>query len=221
MTASVVIPVLNDAGPLRRLMADLRVASSLDIVVVDGGSDDDSRAVAAEADAVYSASRGRAEQMRLGVEKTSRPWLWFLHADSRVHPATLAKFGEALGKPGWGWFDVRLDGDAWPFRVIEVAMNRRARATSIATGDQGIFVHRRLLEAVGGIPRQGLMEDVELCKRLRRLARPRPIAGSGFSTSSRRWQRDGIPRTVALMWWLRLRYFLGADADRLVRSYYP
>lgn len=217
--ASVVVPVLNDASALRRLIADLRGNHSLQIVVVDGGSSDDSLQAAGDADAVYSAPLGRGRQLRLGAERTDSDWLWFLHADSHVSKDVVESFRAVRRQIGWGWFDVRFDDSGWPFRVIAHAMNWRAALTGVATGDQGIFVHRRLLDAVGGVPALPLMEDVVLCKRLRRLAKPRRLRAT-LETSSRRWRQHGIARTVVVMWALRLRYFLGADAETLAKSYY-
>ena len=219
---SVVIPVWNDAACLARLLADLRAAAAFELVVVDGGSDDGSFAVAEErADVALRAPRGRAAQMRAGAAKATHAWLWFLHADTRVAPLVASEFARNLPQtPGWGWCDVRLEGAAWPLRVIEKGMNWRSALTGITTGDQGIFAHRNLLQAVGGIPNQRLMEDVELCRRLRRLAPPRRFR-SAITTSSRRWEHHGIVRTVTLMWALRLRYLLGADPNALAKRYYP
>lgn len=217
--ASVVVPVLNDAPALAELIADLRQDASLEIVVVDGGSSDDSVQVASRADAVCVGASGRGRQMRRGVCKARHDWLWLLHADSRISPAALAAFSRLRTTPGWGWFDVRLDGDGWALRVVEAAMNRRAALTAIATGDQGIFVHRDLLSSVGGVPPQALMEDVELSKRLRRLARPRRVRAP-LATSARRWRRDGTLRTVLDMWQIRVRYFCGEAPERLAHRYY-
>lgn len=221
MTISVIVPVLNDAGPLRRLIADLRADSQLEIVVVDGGSDDGSAAVGCTADLFGVAERGRGRQLQAGAQLAGGDWLWFLHADTRVPAATLASVRDwCADAPGWGWFAVRLDSERLVLRVVERAMNWRTAATGIATGDHGIFVHRRLLDAVGGIPEQPLLEDVELCKRLRRVAKPRR-RGAAIETSARRWERHGVARTIMTMWQLRLRYFLGADPDLLARRYYP
>lgn len=232
--ASVVVPVLDDAPALRALLQDLRQDRSLQIVVVDGGSRDCSLAVArAGADVVIAAKPSRGDQLRRGIDAAAGDWLWLLHADSRVPPAALDAFAALRAAPQvarrtasgawesavWGWFRVRLDGRGWPLRMIERAMHRRAMWTGIATGDQGIFLQRRLLAAAGGMPRQPLLEDVELCKWLRRLVRPRPI-GSSIVTSARRWQQGGLIRTVAFMWWLRLRYFAGADPQALWQRYY-
>ena len=185
--ASVVVPVLNDAAALHLLLADLRRDESLTVVVVDGGSSDDSVAVAkAGADLVCESPPSRGGQLRLGADRAADDWLWFLHADTRISPAALAAFGDVRAGDGWGWFDVRLSGAAWPLRVVEAAMNRRAAATAVATGDHGIFVHRRLLDAVGGVPPLPLMEDVALCKgcgaspsRAVRTRASRPRRGAG------------------------------------------
>lgn len=216
---SVIVPVLNDAAPLRRLLQDLQDTASLEVVVVDGGSDDDSLIVAGAADRVGSAHQGRGSQLQAGVSMSRADWLWFVHADSRLPGGLAEALVGRLNGVGWGFLPVRIDGQSPVYRVIENAMNWRSAATGIATGDQGIFVHRKLLSAIGGVPRQSLMEDVELCRRLRRLSKPRRLP-TRLVTSSRRWEQQGVVRTVVLMWWLRLRYFLGADADTLARRYY-
>lgn len=220
MTVSAVVPVLNDAEGLARLLADLRCAPDIEVVVVDGGSEDGSMDVAASADVVLTSSPGRGQQIRAGVDHARGDWLWLLHADSRVSRAVISALYACTAQPGWGFCRVRLDGPGWSLRVVETAMNWRSGITGIATGDQGIFAHRRLLEAIGGVPSLPLMEDLECCRRLRRLGRPRRIE-TPLVTSARRWQRDGTVPTVLLMWWLRLRYWAGADAVDLARRYYP
>ena len=215
---SVVVPVLNDAVALRRLIDDLR-GSGMEVVVVDGGSEDATVDVASGADRSLSASRGRGTQLDAGVAAANGEWLWFLHADTRLTDELVTDLVGGLDQPGWGFFAVRLDGISWAYRMIERAMSLRSAATGIATGDQGIFVHRDLLAAIGGVPPQPLLEDVEMCRRLRRLAKPRRISAP-LIASSRRWERNGIARTILTMWWLRLRYFLGADPNRLARDYY-
>ena len=219
MAVSAVVPVLNDAEDLDRLLADLRGVPDLEVVVVDGGSDDRSVDVAESADVLVTSPPGRGQQIRAGVDHASGEWLWFLHADSRVSRALITALYDRMAGPGWGFCRVRLNGPGWPLRVVETAMNWRSGITGIATGDQGIFVHRRLLEGIGGVPSLPLMEDIECCRRLRRLARPHRLEPP-LVTSARRWQRDGTMRTVLLMWWLRLRYWAGADAADLARRYY-
>jgi len=104
-------------------------------------------------------------------------------------------------------------------RVVEWMMNRRSRLTRIATGDQGMFVERRLFDEVGGFPAIALMEDVALSATLRRHGRPLCLA-QNIIASSRRWEKHGIWHTITLMWRLRLAYFLGAEPARLAELYY-
>jgi hypothetical protein len=114
---------------------------------------------------------------------------------------------------------VRLSGDQFFFRVIEWFMNQRSRVSSVATGDQMLFVQKTLFDKTDGFDDIPLMEDVAYCKRLRRLASP-VIIREPVLTSSRRWEEGGMVKTVVRMWLLRLAYFLGAAPGTLKRHYY-
>jgi rSAM/selenodomain-associated transferase 2 len=159
--------------------------------------------------------------MNLGAKAATGDVLWFLHLDSRLPGEAASEvLREAVDGPGWGRFDVRLNGSRTMFRVIERLMNLRSRLTGMVTGDQAMFVRRDLFEQVGGFPPIALMEDLAVSKRLGRVAPPACLR-SVVVTSSRRWERDGIWRTIALMWFLRTAYHLGANPDWLARLYYP
>jgi hypothetical protein len=162
--------------------------------------------------------RGRGAQLALGAERAGGTWLWMLHADSDPEPACLAHLLLRDDRPGWGRFSVRLRGRAL-LPVVAWTMNVRSCLTGICTGDQGIFVHRDLLGVVGGMPVQPLMEDIELSRRLKRLGHP-VCRAERIATSPRRWLKRGVIRTILGMWWFRLRYWLGADPERLAREYY-
>jgi len=103
-------------------------------------------------------------------------------------------------------------------RLVETMMNLRSRLTRICTGDQGIFVRREAFDAIGGYPRQELMEDIAISARLRRLSAPLCLRERCL-TSARRWESQGVLRTIMLMWWLRLQYALGVAPARLARTY--
>jgi len=119
----------------------------------------------------------------------------------------------------WGRFDVRLSGEARMLRLVERLMNERSRLTGIATGDQGIFIHRDAFERIGRYADIPLMEDIEISRRLKRAA-GRPLClNHKLVTSSRRWETHGILRTILLMWRLRLAYALGEDPAVLARQY--
>ena len=215
-----VIPVLNDARSLASLLQALSGWEGLEIVVVDGGSRDDPEAVCRRFGVrCLRTTCSRGGQLRHGVAGTSGDWLWFLHADAEVTGDLATGLAEATRTASWGRFDVRLSGASPLLRVVGFLMNWRSRLTGICTGDQGIFVSRTLLDAVGGVPAQPLMEDIELSRRLRRHARPYRVRAR-LGSSARRWERAGIVRTVVFMWWLRLRYFLGGEPAQLYRRYY-
>ncbi len=215
---SIIVPVLDEGAGLEAFLvqfASWREAGD-ELIVVDGGSRDDSRVRAAPwCDCVLQAPRGRALQMNAGAAAARGTLLWFVHADCVVdadlRPALLAA-------GGWGRCDVRLDDRAAVFRLIETLMNLRSRLTGIATGDQGIFVPRELFAAVGGYREIALMEDIALSAALCRHARPVCLR-TRLVTSARRWRQRGILRTVFLMWSLRFAWFCGVPASRLARWY--
>ena len=116
-------------------------------------------------------------------------------------------------------FDICFDASTARLNLLAAMMNGRSRLTGICTGDQGIFVHRRLLSRIGGVPEQPLMEDIELSRKLGRLCRP-VCRTETLQTSARRWQQAGWWTTVLRMWWFRLRYWLGASPEQLAMEYY-
>jgi len=220
---SIVVPVLDEAGQLAATLGPLQAlrGPALEIVVVDGGSRDETRTIAAPlADRVIDAPRGRATQMNAGARAARGDTLLFLHADTRLAASDAARLEGTLAASGreWGRFDVVIDGGGALLSVVAAFMNARSRLTGIATGDQAIFARRDAFESAGGFPAIPLMEDVALTKALRRRSRPLCLR-ERVSTSPRRWQRRGVLRTIVLMWRLRLAYALGADPARLARRY--
>jgi len=215
---SVVVPALNEAAGIRaalEALAPLRRAGH-EVIVVDGGSADGTPELAAGlCDRVLRSARGRAVQMNAGAAAANGDVLVFLHADTQLplnfEEAVLASLETAL----WGRFDVTIDGRHPLLKVVAWSMNLRSRLTGIATGDQAIFVRR---EAFRGFPEMALMEDIAFSRAMRRRGPPACLR-SRVLTSGRRWEARGVLRTIALMWWLRLRYFLGARPDDLARRY--
>ena len=217
MRVSVVIPVLNEAAGIARTLMQLRQAGVWQSIVVDGGSDDDTVSLARlYADVVMSSPRGRARQMNAGGHVAEGEVLLFLHADTDLPQGCLQLLTDALNDPQvvGGRFDVRLDAEGWPFRMIETLMNVRSRMTKISTGDQAIFVRHAVFQKMGGYPELELMEDVEFSRRLKREGRIACLR-ERVTTSARRWQRDGVARTIVKMWMLRLCHFLRVSPARL------
>jgi rSAM/selenodomain-associated transferase 2 len=221
---SIIMPVVNEGAALEQYLLPLQPLRQrcCELIVVDGGSSDDSVAIAsALADRVLSSERGRALQMNSGAGQARGDVLWFLHGDTRVPEDADTLIRSALARPGrvWGRFDVRLSGQQRLLRVVETLMNLRSCVTGTVTGDQGIFIRREAFERVGGYPAIALMEDIAISKMLKRISRPVCLQ-QRLVTSSRRWQQNGILRTILLMWTLRLLYFFGVSPERLVRIYY-
>ncbi len=219
---SIVMPVLNEAEALPATLAALSAlrARGAEIIVADGGSTDETVALArAGADTVVAAPRGRARQMNAGAEAARGDILLFLHADTRlpVEADRLVVAAIAAGH-AWGRFDVRIVGQSPMLAVIGALMNLRSRLTGIATGDQAIFVTRAAFRKVGGFADIPLMEDIRLSRDLKRIGRPACLAAK-VETSGRRWEAHGVWRTILLMWSLRFRYWRGADPADLARLY--
>ena len=214
---SIVIPVLNDAPALAELLP--RVCPLADeVLVVDGGSSDGVADIVGGTTARMLASApSRGGQLRRGANAVTGDRVWLLHADSLVDPDAVRAVREA--DRGWGRLRLAFDTASAQLACVAWFMERRSRFTGICTGDQGIWVDRSLLEQVGGVPDQPLMEDVELSRRLRAVERGQ-VLDHKIVTAARRWVAGGVWRTVVSMWCLRLRYFAGADPVVLARRYY-
>jgi rSAM/selenodomain-associated transferase 2 len=220
---SIIMPVLNEGEDIAAALDALAVLRALgtEVMVVDGGSRDATiQRARLRADRVIAAPRGRGLQMNAGADKASGDVLLFLHADTRLPADADHVVLNGLERSGrvWGRFDAEIEGQSPLLVVIAWLMNLRSRLTGIATGDQAMFVRRDAFQAAGGFAAIPLMEDVELCKRLRRVSRPLCLR-ERVVTSGRRWEKDGVLNTVVLMWRLRLAYFLGADPKALARRY--
>jgi rSAM/selenodomain-associated transferase 2 len=222
MLVSVIIPTLNEAEHIQQLLDDLQPLREAggELIVVDGGSTDATCQLArAQVDQLLQTTAGRARQMNAGAASASGSHLWFVHADTRVSAEVLAALLAACrGDLLWGRFDLRLSGERRLFRVIETLINWRSRLSGVATGDQGMLVAKTAFKSAGGFPDMPLMEDVALSKKLRKMRWPHCFT-TRLWTSSRRWEESGVWRTILLMWWLRLAYFVGVPADRLAGYY--
>ncbi len=219
---SIIVPVIDEAQTLESFLTDLFdrpwVGERAEVIVADGGSRDATLEIAAAYPCrIVRSQPGRARQMNAARTSARGRWLLFLHADSRL-PAAFA--GAFPAGSAWGFFRLALADKATVYRVIERAINWRTRLTRVAGGDQGLYFDARLFDELGGFPPLPLMEDIAITKLARRRAAPRILA-TPISSSSRRWRRDGVARTVLLMWGLRLAYWLGVDPRRLQRIYYP
>ncbi|MBI3376216.1 MAG: TIGR04283 family arsenosugar biosynthesis glycosyltransferase [Betaproteobacteria bacterium] len=221
MRLTIVIPVLDEAEGIEdhlRALAPLR-ARGAEVIVVDGGSADDTARLAAPfADRLFEAPQGRAAQLNAGARAARGDALLFLHADTFLPESADRLVLQGLEHARWGRFDVRIASRHRLLAVVARMMNLRSRLTGIATGDQAIFVRRSAFEEAGGFPQLPLMEDIAFSSRLKRVGRPACLR-ERVVTSGRRWERRGAVRTIVLMWRLRFAYWLGADPVELARRY--
>jgi len=222
MKLSIIMPVLDEAAEIEAALGALVPyrQRGVEVIVVDGGSSDNTAALARPlADRVIASTRGRGLQMNAGAAAATGDVLLFLHADTRLPDGADGLVLDELAgsKKVWGRFDVRIEGGG-VFALISTFMNARSRLTGIATGDQAMFMTREAFERVGGFPAIALMEDVALSAQLKRTGRPLCLTEC-VTTSGRRWHRHGVLRTIVLMWKLRLAFYFGSDPVRLARSY--
>jgi rSAM/selenodomain-associated transferase 2 len=222
MRLSVIVPTLNEERTIApALAAIVRGAPGAEIIVVDGDSADATRATASALGArVVEAPRGRARQMNAGARSTAGDVLVFVHADTAVPASFAADIADALTDPAvvGGRFDLALDSAALPYRLIGGLINLRSRLSRTATGDQAIFVRRETFERLRGFPDLELCEDLEFARKLKRAGRVACLR-SRVTTSARRWQRDGLVRTVLRMWLIRGLYLCGVAPAHLKRIY--
>jgi rSAM/selenodomain-associated transferase 2 len=220
---SIIVPVLNEGEGIAATLdalADLR-ALGTEVIVVDGGSRDATiQRARLRADRVIPAPRGRALQMNAGAAKATGDVLLFLHADTRLPRDADHVLLNGLERSGraWGRFNVKIEGRSPLLILVGWLMGLRSQVTGIATGDQAIFVRRDAFHATGGFPEIPLMEDIALCKRLKRISAPLCLS-ERVVTSGRRWEENGVLNTIVLMWRLRLAYFFGADPKELAEQY--
>ena len=225
---TVVMPVLNEAARIKAALDALAplISRGAQVVVADGGSTDATVAMAAAMAnqhpqiTVTHTPSGRALQMNAGAQLATGTVLLFLHADTTLPPDAdaLVKAALASGQHVWGRFDVRIEGQSKWLHVVAAMMNARSRLTSIATGDQALFMTRSVFVEMQGYAVQPLMEDIELTRRLRQLSKPACLKAR-VVTSGRRWDTRGVWRTIMLMWRLRFAYWCGTPPERLAQLY--
>jgi rSAM/selenodomain-associated transferase 2 len=231
MRLSIIVPMLNEARNLPSLLGPLLSLQQreCEVLLVDGGSQDDSVGIARSAGfPVIISECGRALQMNTGAKAAKGDILLFLHADTQLPELAdqmiIKAFDQRDQRPTnqrlrqWGRFNVRIAGQHPMLKLIAWMMNWRSAWTGIATGDQAIFVRAQAFKSIGGFPQQALMEDIEFSKRIKRTSQPICLYQK-VTTSGRRWEARGVWRTIALMWSLRLAYFLGVDPTKLAKRY--
>ncbi len=217
---SVIIPVLNEADRLRQTIAGAESDDS-EVIVVDGGSEDESKNIAGGAGVkVVSAPKGRAVQQNFGAQMAKGKVLLFLHADTLLPQGFVPRIFEALmdAKVVMGAFKLKTDLNRVGMRLVELGANCRSRFFQMPYGDQGLFMSRETFETLGGFPEVPIAEDLFLVRQAMRLGRIR-ILKEAVVTSGRCWEKNGIFQTTTANFVVAAGCLFGKSPHRLARLY--
>ncbi|MEH2211718.1 TIGR04283 family arsenosugar biosynthesis glycosyltransferase [Nostoc sp.] len=218
---SIIIPAINEARNIKKAIATTQGNINIEVIVIDGGSSDDTVAIAQSLNVkVISSSPGRAVQMNAGAVAASGEILLFLHADTRLPTGFDEMIRTALQQPGIvaGAFKLRIDASLLSLRWVEWGVNVRSHFYQMPYGDQAIFLTKEIFQQIGGFPELPIMEDFELMRRLKRIGRvviiPTPVV-----TSARRWLQKGVLKTTLLNQIVIIAYLLGVSPERICSWY--
>jgi len=218
---SIIMPVLNEGVVIEKALKNLTMQKGdFELIVVDGGSTDQTTEIAKRYGEVIVSDKGRACQMNAGAKAAIGDILLFLHADSILQNDAFVKVETVMNNEHiiGGAFNYALDDPFWFYRIIEFLANLRARIFSIYPGDHGLFVRRAIFEKIGGFKNIELMEDVELLKRLKREGKLIQLDAKILS-SARRLKQEGIITTFFHMQLNRFLFFVGISPLALSRFY--
>jgi rSAM/selenodomain-associated transferase 2 len=194
----------------------------VEVIAVDGGSDDGTVETAEDAGArVIVSARGRGSQMNTGATEASGDLLLFLHADTRLPEDYTLHVRNILARAGIvaGAFKLGVDSPKRSLRIIEALANWRSRHLRMPYGDQAIFMRADLFKQMGGFPESAIMEDFEFARRLKRRGLVE-IAPASVRTSARRWLATGTLRMTLMNQAAIAAYFAGVPISRIESWYH-
>jgi rSAM/selenodomain-associated transferase 2/rSAM/selenodomain-associated transferase 1 len=218
---SIIIPTLNEAATIARTLSHLEGVKNLEVIVVDGGSNDETAELAESRGAkVIQSNPGKAIQMNAGAAAAAAAVLVFLHADTLLPENFSHQIVSALNQKGVaaGAFRLAIDSTAAGIRIIERMANLRSRFLRLPYGDQALFMKKSLFKKIGGFAEMPIMEDFILVSRLKRKGKI-VILPAAVTTSPRRWLHVGIVKTWLINQAIIIAYYLGIPPERLTRWY--
>ena len=218
---SIIIPVLNEATIIKQTLGQLTQYSEIEIIVVDGGSQDDTVTIAKSSVKVITVSgKNRAGQMNAGANLAQSDILLFLHADTQLPANFIELVSKTLNQNQIiaGAFELAIDGSGIPLRGIEILVKVRSRLLSLPYGDQALFISKQAFIKAGGFADLPIMEDFEFIQRVKKLGRI-AIAPAAVTTSGRRWQKLGVWQTTLINQLMIAGYYLGISPAKLSKFY--
>lgn len=232
---SIIMPTLNEERNIEGAIQNVsKLKGDFEFIVVDGGSTDRTREIAKKYTTVIASSdKGRAKQMNAGAIRAKGDVLLFLHADCQLPPHALSEIERSLNGKGYngngkghngskeivgGAFKFYLDDYPSPFKLLSSISNLRASISKTFTGDFGLFIRKSTFDKIGGFNEIELMEDVDICKRLKKEGKL-VQADAKIISSARRFKKQGLLKTWTHMQINRFLYFIGVSPKRLSEFY--
>ena len=221
MKVSIIVPTLNEELVLEKTLTQFQQLSPHELIVSDGGSDDDTRNIAGRfSHRVITGSAGRALQMNVGADEATGDILLFLHADSRIEPESYRKMLQCMQNPKWigGAFTLCIESGKWSLKLIALLANIRSKYFGLAYGDQGFFVRKEVFKDMNGFSPLPICEDLDFYHRLRKKG-PVILLKEKAPTSPRRWIKEGILFTTARNTLIAVLFGLGFPPHILTKWY--
>lgn len=220
-TISIIIPVLNEGKIIKATLDRLTQYPEVEVIVVDGGSQDETVAIAQPLAKVITVKvRGRAGQMNAGAKQANADILLFLHADTQLPDnfVDLVTRTLRLNRTIAGAFTLKISGRGISLRIVELLVKLRSQLFSLPYGDQAIFITKDNFDKAGGFAELPIMEDFEFIKRVKQLGKI-AIAPATVTTSGRRWQKLGVWQTTFINQLVILGYYLSISPTKLAEFY--
>ncbi len=219
---SIIIPVLNEGAIIKQTLSELKQHSGIEIIVVDGGSQDNTVTIAQQiiTKVLTITGKGRAGQMNAGADIAQGDILLFLHADTQLPSGFIKLIRETLNQPNVvaGAFELAIEGSDRSLRWVEMLVKMRSRLLSLPYGDQAIFISQQAFIESGGFADISIMEDFEFIKRIKNRGRI-AIAPAAVTTSGRRWQKLGVWQTTLINQFIIIGYYLDISPQKLGNFY--
>lgn len=217
---SVIIPTYNEEQNIQAVIACTKAADSCEVIVVDGGSSDQTKSAATSADVLVESGLGRALQQNIGAQHANGEILLFLHADCQLFPGFLAPVIDCLAQDGVvaGCFRQQIDHPAKKYRTLEKGNAWRVRNLGWVYGDQGLFLKKEIFDELNGFPEVPLMEDLYFSKRLKKRGKL-VVIDHQLKVSARRWEKNGVLRQTVRNWGFVTLAHLGVKPATLASWY--